>query len=249
MELNQHYSARQTPTTLHIELTAATVHLLGVLGDAIAAKAMIKSFTQTHNGFRFAWFDEEHKQDQVAQILQLIGLIDLEQLAEAALEKTRAVEERNKFLELPIQELGAFLSTHSAGRLNSSDTDKFTLRLRPTSLLPVTHFKRFASLGSWNVKSQVFEYSAPYSDRFKDQLLRAVTALAKSKKNVSEADIIERRKVVSERKKAKAAKLNRALEIEEMDFGDYAGNFGTHAALMREEEGGFKRFERRARDD
>lgn len=220
-------------------------NLLPSLAEIVQEAALTKrSFVQTSKVLRFSWIDEETRA-RILDFMHHVTIIVLEERAELFRQHQ---EDREKFLALTDEEFGSLLESTSQKKLCKVVVDNSTLRFSARELLPITHFKKLSRLGNWNTKEECFKYSLPMISTVRDNLFDAVSALSRSKKQVTKNDIAERRKLRVAWEKAKQSELN----IEDMDYGDYSGNFGTHAAMIREAEGGFKKFERTlegARDD
>ncbi|MYM23200.1 hypothetical protein GTP46_11140 [Duganella sp. FT135W] len=237
MNINEHYVVIDGADTFHIELPDSVLDLLPALADMIQEAALTKrSFTETAKTLRFSWLDEETKA-RIQAFMQQVTIAELAKRTELVRQRQ---ENREKFLALTDSEFGDLLDSAAQGKLCKILVDRSTLRFSASELMPVTHFKKLARLGHWNAKAEQFEYSLPMNAPVKDKLFDAVLALSRSTKKVTKKDIAERRELRIARERDEQSVFN----IEEMDFDDYAGNFGTHAALVRQADGGFKKFER-----
>ncbi|WP_395006643.1 hypothetical protein, partial [Undibacterium sp.] len=70
--------------------------------------------------------------------------------------------------------------------------------LKVEELIPITYFKKFASLGYWNRNARCFEYTLPLTPLLRDSLFAAAKALGQSKKKISIDDIAARRAKIAE---------------------------------------------------
>jgi hypothetical protein len=227
MNINEHYSFLDTNDTLHIELTDSYAHLLTMLADMVQEAALTKkSFSQTRKALRFSWTDEESK----IGILAFMQEVTIAELVEREEQARKRQEDREKFLALTDREFAVLIEQTSKGKLHKVVVDKFRLQFSASELLPVTHFKKLARLGTWDGKAQQFEYSLPLTAAVKDKLFDAVSALSRSTKTVTKKDIAERRQARNVREK-------NHLGVIDADFWEAAEDFGMEKARELQAKG------------
>ncbi|MYM30629.1 hypothetical protein GTP58_20050 [Duganella sp. CY15W] len=220
MNINEHYSFLDTNEVLQIELTQPVVNLLPALADMIQEAALAKrGFSQTARYLRFSWLDEQSKMG----ILQFLEKVTIAELVEREEQAPRLQDDREKFLALTAEEFAVLIEQTSNGKLHKVVVDKFNLQFSASKLLPITHFKKLAQLGSWDAKAQQFAYSLPLTVAVKDKLFDAISALSRSTKSVTKKDIAERRQ-------ARKGRKERHLGVIDADFDEAAEDFGFEKA-------------------
>lgn len=234
MNINEHYTVRQSPMGFLVELTSDLTHLSSVLGDHVLASKLFRSFYETPTGLRIPVITDE----EMKALLAILVDVELDHLlALEVARKTRAEElarEREAFLSLSAEEFGKLLESLSNNRLRYRGVCMGVLRMEARELMAVTHFKKLARLGEWDATARIFEYSLPFENILRDNLFDAASALGRSTKKVTQSDIAERR--AARKRKQTQAKLP---DVAEMDFSEYEENFGLIAALAQEAAGKF----------
>ena len=140
---------------------------------------------------------------------------------------------REAFLALKPAEFVSLVEQASNQKLVRGQALQFnsrTIVLKAGAMMPVTHFKRLASIGRWDSKSQCFEYALPLAEDIRDRLLAAARALGRSKKQVTLADVANR----AASRLAKSRSTNDKLD---MDFAECREDFGLEYAIEMQKAG------------
>ncbi len=233
MNIHEHYTINDSQHTLNIELASPYVSFASPLADLVVQAGILKrNFVQTQSGLRMQYLDDETKRDVFA-FLSNVSITQLEEQAEKrrqheeqqAEKQRQRDEERQHILSLAPNEFGKLLSSASQGKLKFVAVASGSLRISPSQLLPLTHFKKFARLGAWLGKEEQFAYAIPLSTSVRGRLLDAATALSRSRKKITKNDIDVRRKSRLEREELRTGVID-------ADFCEAAEDFGTEQARI-----------------
>lgn len=238
MKINEHYTITDVEHTLRIELASPHVSFASPLADLLIETAILKrSFSQTQTGLRMQYLDDDTKR-QVFSFLSDVSIIQLKEQTGKLLQREKRREEmqreldqeRQRILTLTPNEFGKLLESASQSKLKFISVTSGLLRISPSQLLPVTHFKKFARLGSWLGNEEQFAYPIPLCASTRERLVEAATTLSRSTKKVTKNDIDVRRKSVEERKNVLAG-------VVDADLWEYAEDFGMKRALEMQAKG------------
>jgi hypothetical protein len=222
---NTDYKVQEFASGFIIELSNEAVLLEEQICQALERKNVGRFFGGGHLRF-------EGKSPLVrAQILSTLEELSISELRRKnnEWEEARRIEQaaREEFLNLTPNQFSEKLNTVSNHKLvPQSITDRRFLAVKTMDLIPVTHFKKLAQLGRWNSKTRCFEYALPLTPALRDKLYAAATALGRSTKKVTTADIATRRKRIRE-----------ACNKLDMDFMECAEDFDLDFAIKMRNEG------------
>lgn len=228
MKFNEHFTTRESTIGFVVDLAPSLQPIAWAFANQVARTKIpgLQSFIETPTGVRFCPLDVEQQEP----LLELLNSIELDELMKMEHERKLVAAARLQFLALPTADFGEMLNTASSDKLRYIASSDSTLRLRPTELLPVTHFKKLAKIGRWNASDGNFEFTIPLQPLGKDKLLAAASAVGRSTKKVTKDDIVARRKAI-------LAKNLANCPIPKMDFEEAAQACGTAWAMSAEAAG------------